>query len=228
MNVANDVAFCRPCNQVWKLSGLASDLIPDASLDLSHPPEGTWHASTGLGTVVGASHRSIPTAVGTLFFALFWNGILSVFLVVNIASTLNHFGLQSPGWLPTPRFQGGTPWGMTLFLWFFLTPFIAVGALLIAGVASAIAGRTELLVRPSEGVVFSGIGSLGRRQRFNPALVKDVRLEERRWRDSDGDARRKSEVVLTLQDGKELRFGTALPPERRRFMAAAARQILLR
>jgi len=30
-----------------------------------------------MGAVVGARHRSAGTAVGLLFFALFWNGIVS-------------------------------------------------------------------------------------------------------------------------------------------------------
>jgi len=45
--------------------------------------------------------------------------------------------------------------------------------------------------------LFAGIGSLGRRKYFSTSEVKDVRIEDKRWRDSDG---RVAEAFASLGD----------------------------
>lgn len=77
---------------------------------------------------IGATHRSIGSAIGLLLFALFWNGIVSVFVLFAIAGTLKQFNIGLPEWFPAPNMNGEPmSLGMVLFLWIFLTPFIAIG-----------------------------------------------------------------------------------------------------
>lgn len=226
VHVANDVAFCRACNVAHKLSSLIHGVPLDTDLDLTRPPAGTWYRSTGLGAVIGASHRSVASAVGLLFFTVFWNGIVSVFVLLALGSTLFHLGIPIPDWFSTQMKRGDLGVGMTIFLWLFLTPFILVGLAMFIAFLSALAGRTEVQLHHSSGSVFSGIGPVGRRRRFNTAQVKDVRIDKQSWRDSDGDRRNKTHIVLQTQDGKEIKFGSMLRPERMKFVAAGVRKAI--
>jgi hypothetical protein len=229
INVANDVAYCRHCNYSSQLSRLTFGGGIEEDLDLSQPPEGAWRRNDMVGTVIGATHRSVGAAVGALFIALFWNGIVSVFLAIVIASTLKHVGVTVPHWFPAPEMDGGSmSLGMTLFLWLFLTPFIAIGLMLLAAFLSCLGGKTEVRLNHKEGVVFSGIGPLGWRRRFDPEQVKDVRIQDSQWRDSDGDRHRKTNILLGLRSGKEIKLGSMLTAPRRNFVAAALREALKR
>jgi hypothetical protein len=116
--------------------------------------------------------------------------------------------------------------GMTVFLWLFLTPFILIG-LVLAGVFLAfVAGRTEVGITAGEGIVFSGVGWLGMRRRFAVRDVKDVRIEDRQWRDSDGDRRRQTHIVIEMSSGRQIKLGSMLCDERRKYLAAALRKAL--
>src|SRR5206468_217808 len=129
-----------------------------------------WHRTDGVELVIGATTRSVGAAVATLAFALFWNGIVSIFLLVVIAATLTHLGFNVPEWFPGPHMDGMGV-GLTLFLWIFLTPFILIGLTMIGAFLMAIGGRTELRIHGENGTVFSGIGPLGLRRRFQTSGV---------------------------------------------------------
>jgi len=227
VNVANDVAYCRTCNLAHKLSALAHGMEIDANVDFRHPPAGAWYSKSGMGTNVGATHRSLVGAFATLAFSLFWNGIVSVFVLVAVAGTLRNLDLKVPHWFPAPA-MNGSPMsvGMTLFLWIFLTPFIVIGLAMIGAFFSCLAGRTTVNIRNTDGVIFSGIGAIGFRRRFNPAAVKAVRIDDKQWRDSDGGRQRKTHIVIETREGKQIKFGSMLTEERRKFVAAATRSIL--
>jgi hypothetical protein len=80
VNVANDIAFCRHCNLSCRLSGLTTGTPVDENVDVSRPPAGTWFRRDPDGVVIGSTNRSLGQAFGALFFCLFWNGIVSVFV----------------------------------------------------------------------------------------------------------------------------------------------------
>ena len=117
VNVANDVAYCRTCNLSHKLSTLTQGTELDAGIDLNNPPAGAWFTNDGTGPLIGATHRSLGTAIGALAFGLFWNGIVSVFVLVGLAGTLRNLGIPLPHWIPAPN-MNGSPMsvGMTIFL----------------------------------------------------------------------------------------------------------------
>jgi hypothetical protein len=226
VNVANDIAFCRKCNLSHRLSTLTLGTAVDENVDVNRPPAGTWYLREGNAVVIGSTHRSIGQAFALLLFCLFWNGIVSVFVCLALASTLHHLGLPLPEWVPILK-GNVMPVGMTLFLWLFLTPFIAIGGGLAATFLSCLAGRTELRVDDGQGILFTGIGALGFRKRFSTSDIRDVRIEDKRWRDSDGDSRRKTQIVLETT-GKPINFGSMLTEERRRFLAGAVKRELVR
>ena len=225
VNVANDVAFCRACNLSFKLSALTLGAELDAGVDLHNPPPGAWYRNDGSGTTVGATHRSLGAAFGLLAFSLFWNGIVSLFVSFAVAGTLKNLGIPLPHWFPTPEMNGGPmSVGMTVFLWLFLTPFIVIGLVMIGAFFSCLAGRTEVRIHNSDGVVFTGIGALGWRRRFDARAVKEVRIDDKRWRDSDGDSRRKTNIVIETREGRLIKFGSMFTEERRKFVASVVRR----
>jgi hypothetical protein len=227
INVANDVAYCRVCNLSHQLSALTQGTELDSNIDLNNPPPGTWYRSDGVGPVIGATHRSVGTAIGALAFALFWNGIVSVFVMLALASTLRHLGLDLPEWFPAPDTKGSPmPVGMTIFLWIFLLPFIAVGLFMIGTFLSALAGRTEVRMNNADGVVFTGVSALGYRRRFDASAVKDVRIDESQWSDRRGNRQRKTLILIETRDGKQVKLGSMLTPARRNFLAGALRKAL--
>jgi hypothetical protein len=229
INVAADVAFCRPCNTAAPLSEVTFGTGIDPNVDPAVPPKGAWQRASGLGTMIGATHRSVGGAIGTFAFAAFWNGIVSVFVALAFASTLTLLGFDRPAWFPKPVMNGSAMGvGMTIFLWFFLTPFIAVGLAMIAAFLSCLAGRTEVRIRDCQAEVFTGIGSVGWKRKFNTETVKTVRIEDKQWRDSDGDRRRSTHILIELLQGKPIKFGSGLTDERRQFVAAALRAAVLK
>jgi hypothetical protein len=229
VNVATDVAFCRRCNASYSLSSLTHGTVVDENIDVANPPAGAWYRGQGVATVIGATHRSLGSAAGLLFIALFWNGIVSVFVLLALAATIHNLGWTVPTWFPAPRMNGGGMGvGITIFLWIFLTPFIAIGLAMMGAFVSCLGGKTEVEVTGAETVIFTGMGALGWRRRFETSQAADVRIDDKRWRDSDGDNRRKTNIVIELKSGKVIRFGSMLTEERRKFVAGAVRKALLR
>lgn len=228
INVANDVAYCRACNLAHRLSALVEDASVGAGVDFNRPPEGVAVSSSGRSLLVRATHRSIGMALGSLGVALFWNGIVSIFVLVAIAGTLHNLHVRLPRWFPAPDMNESpmSP-GMNVFLWLFLTPFIAIGLGMLGAFLMSLAGRTDVRIDHDAGEVFTGIGPLGYRRRFSATAVSHVRVEDRHWRDNDGDYRNKTAIVIETREGKRIRFGTLLTDERRKFVAAVIRKALL-
>jgi hypothetical protein len=226
INVANDIAFCRNCNLSHSLSALTSGTVVDENIDLSRPPSGVWFQRDGSGTAIGATHRSVGSAFGLLFVTLFWNGIVSVFVLLALASTLRHIGIPLPVWFPAPK-GSDIPLGMTLFLWVFLTPFIAIGLAMLGAFLSCLAGKTEIRIQGGEGTVFTGLGPLGFRRRFATSDVKAVRIEDKAWRNSDGNSQRKAQIIIDT-NSRLISLGSMFTEERRRFVAGALKKELIR
>lgn len=225
LNVAADIALCRPCGKAQKLSELLQAAELERGVDFENPPAGTWYQQMGNSLVIGASHRSLGAAIGALAITLFWNGIVSVFVCCALSATLHLLHAPVPAWFPEPKMNGEVMGvGMTLFLWLFLTPFMVIGLAMLGAFLSALGGRTEVTLLSGQGTIFRGIGPLGWRRRFDPETVKDVRIEDKRWRDSDGDSRGSRQVVIKLHNGRKLCFGSTLKEERLKFLAAGVRR----
>jgi hypothetical protein len=206
---------------------LAVDLTE--GIDFRRPPAGVEYHDYAGKLVVKATHRSILGAIGTLAVSLFWNGILSVFVFFAIVATLSHLGIHMPHWFPAPKMNGAPmSVGMTIFLWLFLTPFIAIGFSMIVAFLMNIGGKTEVQIDRNDGVVFTGIGPLGFRKRFQVASVSDVRLAEGQCRDSEGNPRRGNLITIESRDGKEIKFGSMLSAARKKFVTALLHKALVR
>ena len=225
INVAQDVAYCRGCNLSYRLSELTFDDGIIAHMDLQRPPAGAWFDDTGMATVIGATNRSLGTAVGMLLFALFWNGIVSVFVAIALAGTLRQFHVTVPTWFPSPEMNGDfmKP-GMLAFLWLFLLPFILIGLAFIGTVLVCLFGRTEVRIANSKGIIFIGVGSVGWKRRFEASQIKAIKLHTSNNREGSNSV----SVLLETREGKQMKFGSLLSNERRQFVLAALRKTILR
>ena len=224
INVASDVAFCRPCNHATKLSDLTSAKVPVPLMefDPTNPLYGTWARGGPDNMELFASHRDLCGAWVALWPCVFWNSIVLASLVLMISSTLNLLGVQMPNWFyDIDGSELGV--GETLLMWLFLTPFILVGLCKFFSVLSCLFGRTTLRIGHSGGELFTGIGPFGWTRRFL-FLPSDVRYEDRHWRVLNGI--RSMQGVLVFKDGKEMTFGSNCPPERLQFLVAGAKTTL--
>lgn len=225
INVAKDVAYCRPCNIAHTLSALVADADEfGPPVDPDQPPAGTWLRRDALnGLLIGATHRSWGAAAGTLAVALFWNGIVSIFVLIALSGSLHHLGIAVPAWFPAPKMDGQIMGlGELIFLWLFLTPFIVIGTGMVLAFLSSLFGRTEVRIQGTAARAFVGIGPLGWSRRFPAAAVQSVSLVHKPTQ-NDSEA---TQIHVELTDGKTVKFGSLLNPNRRRFLASALRAAL--
>jgi hypothetical protein len=114
--------------------------------------------------------------------------------------------------------------GRVLFTWFFLIPFILIGLGTIAGVLTVLFGRVEVSIRHNAGHAMTGFGMFKWKRCFDAADVIRVRIGETTWPQND---QTKPVIVIEFRSGKRLRVGSILTDERRTWMAAALRPLLI-
>ncbi|HEV7404137.1 MAG TPA: hypothetical protein VGO11_14450 [Chthoniobacteraceae bacterium] len=227
VNVGKGVAYCRRCHLLHDLSELLESAELDFAPELAAPPAGTWLREDGFGTVVGATHRSLGQAAGTLFAMIFCCGIVSVFVTLATLSTLQQFGIAPPSWLPKVTGHGShndfPHGGFLIFLWLFLTPFIAICLGLILSFLSTLCGRTEVRFTGADCSVYVGLGPLGYRRRFDPARVRSVKIVAGSWTKNN----QPQYVIRMESEGrKPLKFGSMLREDRKRYLAAQVQRLL--
>lgn len=246
INIAEGVALCRRCGKVSRLGTLAGGEVvaqpgrsatgksKDAAeerkaavLARGDPPRGCGLHDWGDRVSLRVSARSASSALGLLFFCAFWNGIVSIFLVVLFSSILAHLGIALPAWFPSPMGSGpgqsaNMPLGMTVFMGLFLTPFVAIGLAMFGAFVVAVAGRVEVRLRGPDGVVFTGVGPLGWKRKFNADAVEAIRFI-----DSDVEVNNRKQRAIAIETPtKTLKFGSGLPDQRRLWLGGVLKTML--
>ncbi|MBX3405929.1 MAG: hypothetical protein KF869_04105 [Phycisphaeraceae bacterium] len=235
INVAEGVALCRGCGKLSRLMDLATPLEEAAAIEAANaePPKGCRIDDFGGQVVLVASARSLTTAGPLLFFAAFWISIVSVFVLIAIAGLWTNFVGPIPTWFPSPFASGGSggtssagqgmPLSMTLFLCVFLIPFVAVGMGVLGAALVAMAGRVEVRLRGPDGAVFTGIGPIGWRRRFDAASVKAVKFVE-----SSVETNGKRQKLIGIEtEHKTVKFGSVLTDQRRAWLGGALKTVLM-
>ncbi|MEZ6243842.1 MAG: hypothetical protein R3B57_12460 [Phycisphaerales bacterium] len=219
INVGENVAYCRACDTVHKLSELAEreDLDEAASESV---PAGAWLRDDGNETRLGATMRSTGTAIFFILFSGFWNSIVLVFLANVIAS---FFGAK----VPITQGEHGTPHTMrrdeAWFLLLFLIPFILVGLGTFVVALMALFGKVEIALRSGDGRAFTGLGPVGWTRRFDSTRVKSVSIETA---DSSTNGKPDRQIVIDAAD-RTVKIGTTLSRARRRWLAGALQRMLV-
>ncbi|MEM9915005.1 MAG: hypothetical protein AAF911_08590 [Planctomycetota bacterium] len=232
VNVAADTAYCRACGKLMRLSALfgsdSGEFVQDyelSTIDTADTPPGCSSRGDGFGHVVKVLRGAgLGTIVGNLVMCLFWNGIVSVFVVFALASTLQHAGVVGPDWFLAPEKNGGpVSLGMTIFLWLFLTPFIVIGTGMAVVFLTSLLGKIVVTIDGDAGTVFQGIGPLGWRRRFAVGDVTGVVIGRSVWQ-KNGDS--KPVVTIGTRGGGRLRFGSLLTAPRRAWLAAELQRVI--
>ncbi|MFI4881210.1 MAG: hypothetical protein ACIAQU_01350 [Phycisphaerales bacterium JB064] len=247
INIAEGVALCRRCGKVSRLSAIASgDMVEHpratgarskkdaaeerkaAALAQGDPPAGCGLHDYGDRVVLRASARSMSSAAGLLFFCAFWNGIVSIFLVVLFSSIMAHMGVTLPAWFPSPMQSSGQgsssnmPLGMTVFMGLFLTPFVLIGLAMFGALLVSVAGKVEVRLHGPDGVVFTGVGPFGWKRKFDADAVEAVRLTE-----SDVEVNNRKQRAIAIETAKKtIKFGSGMPDQRRLWLGGVLKTML--
>lgn len=230
INIQEGVALCPMCGTLSRLSALSES---DRSVQeiLSQPPAGCSVQDLGHVVIATASLRSIARASACAAMALFWNGIISVFVLTAIAGLYANLVGPLPVWFPAPELnQGkpemnGEPMGLatTLFLCAFLIPFVTVGAGMIVAAIMNVLGKVEVVVGESDSYVATGIGGVKWKRRFDPHEVRAVRYGTATWQ-SEGHPTKLIELVAD----RTIKFGSWLQSERMEWLRVVLTELLLR
>lgn len=198
VNVAADVILCRSCNCTGKFSDLVREKNDEEILETLPCRMKVMKTPRGLEVTY---RKSKAIGFFFLFFALFWNGFLCVFL-------FSSSGKERAG---------------SLIEQLFFIPFILVGIGVLVGAVYALFGRMTLTLNPGRGELFRGVGDMGRRQKF--LLAKDARItiEDSSMRQND---RVLHKIVVEQPGGKPFQFGTGIAEdEALQYVAALLRQM---
>jgi hypothetical protein len=198
VNVARDLALCRACERTFSF---ADAVCVDSSHDVPpEPPCGSWFEETFEGFRVGASTRSWA-ALFIVPFTLFWAG----------GSMGGLYGSQ----IVEARFN--------LLATLFGIPFLLGSVALVSFSLMLIFGRVAATVASGEGDVFTGVGPIGWRRRFDWGTVREA-IEITSSHGRNGEPSK----VIRLTGSRPFNFGSMLNESRRSYILAVLRHELRR
>lgn len=230
INIREGVALCPKCGLLSRLSELNYSGRSIQEI-LGQPPDGCSIQPVGLGVIATASLRSLSGFLGCVAFALFWNGIVSVFVLIAIAGLYTNLIGPLPHWFPAPGLNQGKPemngepmgLGMTLFLCVFLIPFVTVGVGMTVAAIINLAGKVEVVIDEHDSWVATGIWIFKWKRRFNPRKIHAITYGNSAWQ-SDGATNK----VIELAADRIIKFGSMLQSDRMEWLKAALNELLLR
>lgn len=239
INLKEGVALCPSCGTLTRLSKLMNLPGDDADVesgDWSNTTNDLWRQTPAGCSVRGwhenitvkATTRSFLTAIGLAFFGLFWNAIVSVFLVIALGGLIGSLAGSLPSWFPSQggKKSSGMPLGMAIFLLIFLIPFVAVGASLIYGVLIALFGSVILCVNQGKAKISTGIGPLRWWRRFDVNTVTKVSLGEHKVK-SNNNRNNKPTRSVHIEADRLIRTGNSLSETRMKWFGSVATLLLM-
>ena len=195
--------------------------VPRDELHLDHPPRGIKMERTLDGIIVITSRTFTQAGYFIILFALLWNGITSMAVCSGIAHAARKFGWNLPALAFMESEKPSTSQWPFWFFWIFITPFIAVGIHMMFLALFNLFGKCVIRLNTAEGSVFSGIGPLGRTQRFSPQSIKTFR---KHLADSMNDSPI-HRIVIEMNNGREIKL-PSLGKMRETWLAFALEKIL--
>jgi hypothetical protein len=221
INIQEGVALCPGCGVLSRLREVVDQTRPSGEI-LSQRPRGCTIEEGDQEIFVEASLRSASGFFGALFLCLFWNGIVSVFVLIAISGLYRHLIGPIPAWFPAPEMEGGDSLGMTLFLCVFLIPFVTIGAFLIGTVLTTALGAVQAVVRDELVLIRTGIGRIAWTKRFDPRRYRQLTVTQNtKWQNNNQPT-----VVIEIIADETVQFGSMLTSARRDWMAAVLKEML--
>ena len=200
VNVQKDFAWCSHCGEAF---GISSQLPENRSyeraeavsahFDLHNPPNGAWFSESRDQIKIGATTSSYM-GIFLLIFAIFWWSILSTFFIADFDGPGDAFGVV------------------------FMIPFFIAGLVLMGLAIMMLVGKEEVIIKGNEGLIFQGVGTIGRRKHFRWSEIDNIREEAyiARNRNNEGTGYR-----LVLEGAKQVKFGSMWNSERRYYILNA-------
>ena len=223
INIAEGVALCPDCGRLSRLRDVVDRKRPINEV-LADPPRGCSLTQQGHEIVATVRRGSLDAFIVTLGIALFWNGITSVFVLIAIAGLYSNLIGPLPEGFPAPPMDDAMGLGMSIFLCLFLIPFVAIGLGMFAATLLALAGKTEVVIGEHEANVATGVLFVKWRKRFDPQQVREVELVVPKLRNSEGDVTARN---IAIRADRDVQFGSSIPEERRDWLYAVLRELLL-
>ena len=158
------------------------------SASLDHPPKGTWFLQDGVEFEVGVATRSVTAILFGLFMCVF-----SVFPLCGINAVLSSDSRQV---------KGGIIFALITMLCDLL-------------VLIWIFGKVVVRVDSQGGTIFTGLGRVGLKRRFNWEDVSAIRIIDT----GEFDYR------ITIEGKRRISFGWQLDSERREFMVTVLNEL---
>jgi hypothetical protein len=234
INVREGVGLCRACGKLSRLADIADQPVIDPKALAAPPPPGCSIEETfgggsgGGGKIIRASLRSPGSAIGAGAICLFWNGIVSIFLLFAIGGLYTNLVGPLPKWFPIPsggskgNLSGHMGMGETIFLCIFLTPFVLIGLMFLCAFLACLVGRIEVTLDAAQGRVRTGFGPFNWTRRFDPAQVKRVAGGRTAYQVND-----QTKPTIVIEADRTIKFGSTLPDHRREWLLAALHQLLI-
>ena len=228
MNIREGVALCPACGTLSKLSELNTSGRSNAEL-LANPASGCAVDWDERQVAVTCALRSLGGFAGVAVFALFWNGIISVFALQAMAGLYANLIGPLPGWFPALGVKDGVPemndapmdLGMTLFLCIFLLPFLVIGIGTMLVALTMLFGKTVAVIDEFDSYIATGIGRFRWKRRFDPRKAQSVKIVSAAWQSENSHQMR---IVLVAD--KTIRFASMLNEDQRAWFRAQLDQLL--
>jgi hypothetical protein len=222
INVSQAVAHCLNCGKLSSLNDVMEN--EESQEQVLDTPSGCYVWEEGSRIRVQATLRSISGALGALFISLFWNGIVSVFVLIALAGLWVNFIGPLPEGFPAPDGEDGEPipLGMTLFLCVFLMPFVLIGSCMIGSVFLNLWGKVEVVLDGSLGKVRTSIGPLGWTRRFDATSVDEVSIGR-----SSIETNGKRAKLIRIEADRTIKFGSQLNEKRLEWMRSVLKKLLV-
>jgi len=229
MNIKEGVALCPSCGKLSRLSDLNTSGRSISEI-LARPPDGCSISSDGHRVVATVSLRSWISFLTYTGVALFWNSMLSVFVLTAIAGLYTNLIGPLPQWFPAPGLNDGKPemngrpmeLGMTLFLCLFLIPFVMIGIMMIGAAIMNLLGKVEVVIFEFDSYVATGVGPLRWKKRFDPREVRSVEYGMTAWQ-SNGN----SLPLIEIKADRTVKFGSQMQDHRMEWLVMVLRQLLI-
>ena len=232
INIQEGFALCPACGRLTRLSELS---FRNRSIveTLNQPPAGCSIVPVGHGVTVRASLRSLTGFFVATGIALFWNGIVSVFVLIAIAGLYANLVGPLPAWFPAPGVKNGNPQmnggpmglGETLFLCVCLIPFVTVGTVMIGAAFMSLFGKVVVVVDEFNSYAATGIGLFVWKKRFDPLQVHSISISTKT---SVSDSQTSTSRSIEIQSDRTVKFGTMLQSDQLEWMHAALKELMLK
>lgn len=219
INITEGVALCPSCGKLSRLADVAGRKRPMAEL-IARPPKGCSIYERGQDVIMRVSLRSLGGFLAALFISLFWNGIVSVFVLIAVAGLYTNLVGPLPNWFPAPQNNNqAMGLGESIFLCIFLIPFVTVGSVMIGVTLMNLSGKVEVWLADREASVGTGVGLLVWRSRFDPTAVRGVTVGN-----STSQSNGKTSPVIVIEADRTIKFGSMLSDDRREWLQAMLHQ----